>query len=888
MSWRRELAKLGALFRRRKPVDDLSEEIRAHLEMQEQENLESGMPAEEARYAAVRKFGNVTRVKEDTWEVWSFVWLEQLWQDLRHGLRMLAKNPLFTAVAVITLALGIGANTAIFSVVNAVLLKPLGYPHADRLVWLADYDFKFGWGDNYVMPAAYVLWRDGAHSFESMAGYANQDLALSTGGASDEERITSITDGFWGITGAQPAVGRLFGPGQPDTMVLSHGLFERRFAGDPQVIGKTVTVNGHPFTITGVLPEKFRFLFPQQSYRGDMVNEIDAYIPIPEPALKLWTVTEQQWQAVNESAGPSPHAVCVVGKLKPDVPMEQARAEMETRFARVAQEYYPIWAREFLRLHFAPLKEKVVGNARSALMVMLGAVGFVLLIASANFANLLLARASARRREVAIRAAIGAGRGRLIRQFLAESILLALFGGAAGVMVARWTLAAVVRLGSGILPRIGEATLDAPVLLFALAVSLATGVLFGLGPALSFGRVHLHNMLNENARGSSVSATGLRVRGVLVAGELALAIVLLTGAGLMLRSLWQMNTYPPGFAPEKVLVMRVALSGPEYNVWLQEDAYVHELMRRVKSAPGVQEAGIDRSTLNVNFQLEGSPPGSSDHEPEAAFRAVSPGYLRALGVPLIRGSWPRDDESFDSLMVNETFVRTMMGSGDPIGRHIDAKFLHGVIFGVVADFKYWQLDAEPAPEVYFPYQLSPAGRSIRVIVRTSGNPRTVEPIIRKLASGIDPTQPVYELKILDQALSDSIAPRRFNMLLLGTFAAIALLMGVIGVYGVMAFWVIQRSHEIGIRMALGATKCDVLAMVVGQGLKMTGIGLGIGIVGALTLTRFFSSLLYGVKPTDPPTFIAVSLILVIVALMACSIPARRATKVDPMVALRYE
>jgi predicted permease len=883
------MSRWARLFsRRERMMEDLDQEIRDFIERETQDNIARGLPPEEAHYAALRKFGNVTRVKEDTWEVWSFVWLEQLWQDIRYGLRMLAKNSGFTAVAVLTLALGIGANTAIFSVVNAVLLKPLGYPSADRLVWLADYDFKYGWGDNWVQPAAYVQWRDEAHSFESMVGYANQDLALSTGGASDEERITSITDGFWGITGAQPALGRLFGPGQPDTMVLSHGLFERRFGGDPQVIGKTVTVNGHPFTITGVLPEKFRFLFPQQSYRGDVVKEIDAYIPIPEPALKLWTVTEQQLQAVNESAGPSPHAVCVIGKLKPDVSMEQARAEMATVFARVAQEHYPIWMRGDFQLHFAPLKEKVVGNSRPALMVMLGAVGFVLLIASANVANLLLARASTRRREVAIRAALGAGRGRLIRQFLAESILLALFGGAAGVLVARWTLAAVVGLGAGILPRVGEATLDASVLLFALAVSLATGVLFGLGPALSFGRVHLHDMLKDDARASSVSATGLRVRGVVVAGELALAIVLLTGAGLMLRSFWQMNTYPPGFAPEKVLVMRVALSGPEYNAWLREDAYIHELMRRVKSAPGVQEAGIDRSTLNVNFRLEGSPPGPSDHQPEAAFRAVSPGYLRALGVPLIKGSWPRDDESFDSLMVNETFVRTMMGSDNPIGRRIDAKFLNGVIVGVVADFKYWQLDAEPVPEVYFPYPLSPAGRSIRVIVRTSGDPKTLEPIIRKLALGIDPTQPVYELKTLDQALSDSIAPRRFNMYLLGTFAAIALLMGVIGIYGVMAFWVIQRSHEIGIRMALGAKKWDVVAMVLGQGLKMAGIGLGIGMVGAVALNRFFSSLLYGVKPTDPFTFAAVSLMMISVALLACYIPARRATKVDPMAALRYE
>ena len=873
------------LPRRKRMMADLDHDIRDFIERETQDNIERGMPPEEARYAALRKFGNVIRVKEDTREVWTSVWLEQLWQDLRQGTRMLAKNLGFTAVAVLTLALGIGANTAIFSVVNAVLLHPLAYPNPERLVWLSDYDYV--WGDDMLSPAAYVLWRDAVTSFERMVAYGNEDLALTAGDAATEERVASVTDGFWDVTGAQPALGRLFRPGESDTIVLSHALFERRFGGDPKIIGKTVALNGHQFTITGVLGENFRFLFPQEWWSVYEHRDIDAYTPLPTPILKLWDVNDQQFDAVTKVTGPAPYAVYVIGKLKADVSMQRARAEMEAIYARIQHERYPSWKRD-VRLHLAPLKEKLVGNSRAALMILFGAVGFVLLIASANVANLLLARASTRRREVAIRAAMGAGHVRLIRQFLAESILLALLGGAAGVLMAQWALAVMLRLGSQVLPRVGDATVDTRVLLFALAISLATGVLFGLGPAISFGRANLHDALKDDARGFSVGAGRLRVRGLLVAGELALAIVLLTGAGLMLRSFWRMNSYPPGFAPEKILAMRIALSGPEYNVWLREDAYIHELLRRVGAAPGVQAVGVDRSTLNVNFQLGGAPPSSSDHAPEASFRGVSPGYLRALGVPLIKGSWPRNDESVDSLVVNETFVRMMMGTGNPIGRRIDAKFLNGTIVGVVADFKYWQLDAEPEPEVYFPYQLSPAGRSIRVIVRTSGDPRPVQPIIRKLAAEIDLTQPVYELRTLDQALSDSIAPRRFNMFLLGTFAAVAMLMAMIGIYGVIAYLVTQRSHEIGIRMALGAKKWDVLSMVVAQGLKVAAIGLGMGIVGAMALTRFFSILLYGVKPTDPETFIAVSLILTAVALVASYIPARRATKVDPMVALRYE
>ena len=651
-------------------------------------------------------------------------------------------------------------NTAVFGVVNAVLLHPLAYPHAERLIWLSDHS---DWGDNMVSPAAYVLWRDAASSFESMVAYGNQDLALMTAGESTQERIASITDNFWEVTGARPALGRLFTPAEQNTIVLSHALFERRFESDAGVIGKTVTLNDHPFTITGVLPQNFPFLFPQQF--SDERREIDAYIPLPNPALKIWSVTVPQYEAVTQSVGPTPWAVYVVGKLKPNVPFAGARAEMEGIYSRVEQEHYPSWARDE-RLHIAPLKEKLVGNTRLALMVIFGAVGFVLLITSTNIANLLLAKTSTRQREIAIRAALGAGHGRLIRQFAAESALLALLGGAAGLAVARWTLTIMVRLGAEIVPRVAQATLDGRALGFTLAVSLVTGLLFGLSPALSFLRADLHDALKDDAGKFSVGTRRLRLRGLLMAGELALAIVLLTGAGLMLKSFWRMNTFPAGFEPEKILDMRVSLYGQRYATWPQQDAYIRELLGRIESVPGVQAAGVHRGILNTAVKVEGAPALPPGKEHYAAVQGVSPGYIRAMGVPLLRGEWPRHD-SFDTFLVNESFVRKTLGSDDAIGKHLTSSVMNGTIAGVVADFKTWQVDAEPSPEVYIPYQLPPSGRSVRVVVRTSGDPRPIAPIIRKLAAETDLTHPVSEFQTLEHALSDSIAPRRFNLFLRG-------------------------------------------------------------------------------------------------------------------------
>ena len=873
MGIQRLMRLLRNLSRQERMEDDLGEELRFHLQ---KDVDKTGMTPEEARDTALRRFGGVDQVKEGCRDVRAIRFFEGTWQDICFGLRMLRRNPGFTTVVILTLALGIGMNTAVFSVLNSVLLRSLAYPDADRLVWLANYDDYFK-QDTWGSRADYLLWRDQAHSFAGMAAYGNQDLALVVADQASQERIASVTGDFWSIVGARPTFGHLFRQGEPDTIVLSYRLFERRFGADSQVIGKSVTLNGHSFTVVGVLSEAFRFLLPQQWVSGDERREIDAYVPIPD-------AVETPGQPVTQKHGPAPFWVSVVGKLKPNIPIDQARAEMETIFARIAREYpTPLRNRS---LHFIPLKEKLVGSARTALMVLLAAVGFVLLIASVNVANLLLARASVRKREIAIRAALGAGRMRVIRQLLVESVLLALLGGMAGLLLSRWCLALMVRLGSEAVPRLAETQTDGWVLSFTLGVSLLTGLLFGLGPAITLGRTDLHDALKMDARTPMAAVGRLRGRGLLVALQLALAIILLTGAGLMLKSFWRMNAKPPGFTPESILVMRVSLSGPQYRSWPPQEAYLHELLRRVNTAPGVLAVGIDCGTLNTAVRVEGAQQNSTK-APLAAVRFVSPGYLRAIGVPLIKGRWPTDGEFLDVVLVNQSFTRKMVSS-DPVGRPISGSFLSGTMAGVVADFKYWQLDAEPRPEVYMAYEWSPVVRSVRVVVRVSGEARLAASTIRNLISGIDRAQPVYELQTLEQALSDSIAPRRFNLFLLGTFAATALLLGLIGIYGVIAYSVAQRTNEIGIRRALGAQRGEIVRMVVWQGMQMALAGIGVGLGAALGLTRLMGSLLYDVKANDPLTFAAVALTLSVTALLALLIPALRAALVDPTVALRCE
>ena len=830
----------------------LREEMLDHIERETRENIGRGMAPDEARREAMRRFGSVTLACEDTRAVWYPVWLEQLRQDARYAARSLRRNPGFSAVVVLTLALGIGMNTAVLSVVNSALLRPLPYPDAARLVWLSDFDYLYDHRDNYVSRPAYLAWREHARSFDAIAAFGNQDLALLFDGVASQERIASVTGEFWPITGGRAVLGRLFAAGEDHAIVLSHALFERRFGADPAVIGKSVSINGHAFAIAGVLPPDFRFLFPQQYATGDEVRGIDAYIAIPAAAMRAGELSIRPWEEALKSFGPAAYNLRVAARLRAGVSMEQGRAEMETVYAN-AKRGYPDYRAKHVRLGFVPLEEKLKGESRRPLLVLLGAVGFVLLIACANTANLLLARASARAREIAIRTAIGAGRARMIRQFVTESVVLALCGGAAGLLVA----AAAITVFAQLSPLAAEAALDGRVLGATLAVSVAAGIAFGLAPALL--KVDLG-------------------RRVLVAGELALAVVLLTGAGLMLKSFWRMNANAPGFAPESILVMRVALSGPNYATWLQKQAYIDRLLGALSGAAGVQSVGLDCGTMNSTVRV-----GAEGREQGAGIRAVSPGYLRAMGVQLLRGRWPEHGD-LRGVLVNESFARGRKLTGE----RISGSVLSDEIIGVVADFKYRALDAEPTPEIYFPYERFPLVRSIKVVTRVAGRSAAVAPLIRELAAGIDRTQPPYEFQTLEQALAESIAPRRFNLVLLEAFAATALLLSLIGIYGVIAFTVSRRTREIGIRLAVGAQRTGIVGMVVRDGMALAFTGIAAGSIAAVGLTRGMASMLYGVEPHDPAVFTGAALLLAGAALLASAAPALRAALIDPLIALRHD
>ncbi|HEY1337886.1 MAG TPA: ABC transporter permease, partial [Bryobacteraceae bacterium] len=695
--------------RRKHHLDDLGNDIRDHIELEIRDNIERGMTPEDARSAALRKFGNITRVIEDTRAVWQAVWLEQFLQDVRYALRTLRHQPVFTLAVVATLALGIGMNTAVFSVLNTVLFRPLPYPDAGRLFWLANYNPQTK-SDNWVARTDYVAWKSEARSFERMTAYGNQDLSLVTGGEASQERIASITGDFWSIAGVQPAFGRLFDSGEPNVIVLGWSLFERRFGGDPGVVGKTVQLNGWPFTIAGVLPKNFRSLFPQQFVIGDESRDIDAYIPIPDALMAMPPAGVAQWEEATRRFGPAPFWIVVVGRLRSNTPVETAHAEMQAIYSRIAGQH-PSAVRQARVLHFVPLQEKLAGNARRPLTVLLVAVGFVLLIACANIANLLLSRASARQKETAIRAAVGAGRNRIIRQFLAESVLLAFLGCGAALLLAYGSISVIPRLWPDAVPRLNEIAIDGRVLAFTFGISLLAGLMFGLAPAVMAWKTHVFEVLKAETGTSSSAAGRVRLRGMLAASELALAIVLLTGAGLMLKSFWRMNTWPAGFAPDKILVMRITLSGPRYRTPLLKEGYTEQLVQSLSSLAGVEAVGVAAGSLNTSVQVAGTTSVAPDEGVFASIRGVSAGYLRAMGVPLVKGTWPSRGSLF-GVVVNETFARQV--AGEIVGRRVGGSILNDSITGVVADFKAQQLDAAPLPEVYAPYERMPFSASMRV------------------------------------------------------------------------------------------------------------------------------------------------------------------------------
>ncbi|MEO7143429.1 MAG: ABC transporter permease [Bryobacteraceae bacterium] len=871
------------MTRRRRALDHLDEDIRDHVERETRGNIDRGMSFEEARAAALRKFGNVARVLEDTRAVWQPVWLEQLLQDVRFGARMLRRNPAFTLVVVLTLALGIGLNTAVFSVVNAVLIRPLPYPHAERLVWLTVYNPLL---KAEVVPGVDFLdWKAQAKSFDEMVAYGYVQQTLATAEGAGPHWIAQVTGDFWKLSGARPALGRLFIGGERDALIISDGLFERRFGRDPRVIGRVVTLSGRPVTITRVLPPDFRFVLPQALFGigrlGSNSNDIEAYVLNPiAPGTEV-------------RGGPMTIQL-VAARLKPGVPLQNARAEIEGIQARIAREH--AGASHILpKLRVLPLQEKLVGDARLALLILLGAVGFVLLIACANIASLLLARATSRRKEIAIRIAIGAGRARVVRQFVVENLVLGLLGGVAGLLLTRLTVAALMRLAPQAVPRLGEANLDGWVLLFALGITLAAVALFGFSPALSLWRSGVFDDLKQGGKTSSAGSAGLPLRRLLVAGEMALAIVLLTGAGLLTRSFWRMNAHPPGFDPECTLMVQMRLTGPRYREIPQQRVYFDELLSRIQDVPGVVAVGVINTVARGPISREGQIVKLSPQTPIGAYNIVSAGFGRVLGMRLVKGRWLTDHEPGHAVMINESYARRIFGNSDSIGRRIMVvglapapKMTAATVVGVTGDLKYTRLDAGPEPEVYIPYLQSTKLPGATLMVRTAGDAARMASAIRTLVAEVDRTQPPGELKTLEQSLAESIVPRRFNLFLLGTFASTALLLALIGIYGVIAYSVSQRTHEIGVRAALGAPRGEIVRMVVRQGMTIVLAGIAAGLGAAFGLTRLMASLLFDVRPADPATFGAVALLLTVTALAASWIPARRAARVDPLVALRYE
>lgn len=843
------------------PLEGLGDEIREHVERETQENIERGMKPADARSAALRKFGNVASVMEDTRDVWRLVWLEQLLQDLGYAFRFVRSNPRFTAVVVLTLALGIGMNTSVFSVVNTVLLKPLSYPNPERLVWLGEYDPRIQ--REFVLRRDFEVWRKELRSYSGLAGFGYQQAALATPSGSSQVTTVYADGDFWRITGAHPAIGRLFEGSEPDSLVLTWPLFQQEFGGDPQIVGKTVMLNGRATQITGVLPESFVFQFPMwwTSIHPEPVRGFIAY-----PRL-------------SETMG---HGLQVVGALKPGITAAEAEAELraaQTRIQEATGRRPPT-----LGLRVQSLREKLAGGTRQALAVLLAAGAFLLLIACVNVANLLLARSTIRRREISIRAALGAGRARVIRQLLAESVLQSFAGGVAGLALAWCAIRMVVGISPYAIPRLSETTIDGSVLAFTFAASLITGVLFGSGPAISLWRTNLSNALRDGMRTTSGLA-GLRTRRLLVAVQLSVAIILLTGAGLMLKSYSMMNEHAPGLVPEKVVVLKMRFAGQQYKAQPAQQAYLKEVQRRIEGAPGIEAAG-----LSSWFFFSGARafPADKDQTQTRVVRinVASSGYMEALGMRLVRGRWLSDRDSGFALL-NESMARLAFGSIDPIGRQLS---IPGsvTIAGILSDVRYFKLDEDAAPEVFLRHSPVPLLYGAEIAARTSGDAAAAASMLNKLVTDVDASQPVYGATSLDRALAESIAPRRFNLFLLMSLAASSLLLALIGIYGLITYSVAERTREIGVRMALGAQRTQVAALVVREALPLAIIGIVAGLSAALGLTRLMQGLLYAVEASDPSIFVTAGILLGVAAIAACIGPALKAASIDPTTALRSE
>ena len=890
LAWLRYCA--SSVFRRSRIESEMDEELRAHIAGRAEDLERSGLPRAEAERRARLEFGGYQKFKEECREALGTHFLETLAQDVRYGMRMLRKSPGFSIVVILTLALGIGVNTALFSIVNGVLLNPLPYPHPEELVALHESKPNFRTGA--ISYLNFRDWQQENRTFSAMA--ISRGFGFSLTGKGDAERVRAefVSSDFFSVLGVKPVIGRTFKPGEDGIgasspiVIISAGFWKEKLGSSPDVLGQSLTLDGSDYTIVGVIPASFDLLT-----RSFQAAEI--YVPFGQwanPALNV------------RSAGLGIHGI---GRLKPGITIAQARADMDSVTQGLAAAYPE--ADKGIGAALVPLKEEMLSDVRAFLMVLLGAVGFVLLIACVNVANLLLARSAGRSREFAIRAALGAGRGRLVRGLLTESVLLAMIGGALGLLLARWGTSAALALLPSALPRAQEISLDGRVLLFCAGVSLFAGILFGLAPALKIARPDVHNRLKEGGRGTSASRQRAQTAFILV--EIAMTLVLLAGAGLMIRSLAALWNVNPGFRADKILTFGLAL--PPSMLHADADAIRAELRqddRAIESVRGVQAVSLSWGAFPMAseddglFWFAGQPKPTSKNDMNWTLSyVVEPDYLRTMGIPLTRGRFftQADDEHSPGVaVIDDVFSRKFFGGDNPIGQrlHLDNMNSDVEIVGVVGHVNQWGLDSDAAnslrAQLYTPYmqlpdtliQLVPPGTT--VAIRYSGDATPVFDAVRRALMHSNSQNVVFSAETMDEIISSSLAARRFSMQILETFAALALLLSSVGIYGVISYIVGQRVHEFGIRLALGAQRTDILKLILGQGARMAAAGVVIGVVAALALTSLISGMLFGVSATDPVTFGGVSMLLIGVALLACYLPARRAMRVDPLVALRYE
>jgi putative ABC transport system permease protein len=807
-----------------------------------------------------------------------------MFQNIRYGIRALLKNPGFTAIAIITLALGIGANTVIFSVVDSVLLRSLPFKDSDRLVsiWETNPQLSNPDGKNAQASgiANFTDWNSQNQVFDNMAAYFNWTYNLT--GMDEPERLEAavVTGSFFDVLGVQSSMGRTIIPdddqsGKDNVVVLSHGFWQRRFGSDTAIIGKAITLNRNSFTIIGVMPPDFKF---------------------PGREVELWVPAGFSAAQKQDRAG---KFLKVIGRLKPNVKVEQARAALVTIAGQLEQQYPDTNAGWSAAL--VPFQENEVSSTRPALLLLFGAVGFVLLIACANVSNLLLAKGAARRKEMAIRSALGASRGRLISQMFTESALLALLGAGAGILLAVWGMDILISLNPGDIPRLADARIDGRVFAFTLMLSILTAFVFGIVPALFASKPDLQEAIKETGQ-TVTSSSGLKFHNLLIVSEIAVTLVLLVGAGLMIRSFLHLHEVNPGFNTENMLTMRIWLPASRYGSNEQQTAFFQQVIDRIETVPAVRAVGaiqdipLKANRMGFNFVIEGRAATRSVEEQDAAYRAITPEYFRTMSIPLLngRGFTRQDDRNAPPVVIiNQSMVQQFFSSEDPIGKRIrfgeqDAPWYS--IVGIVSDIKHMGLDAQEGAAIYQPYDQKQFSflRWMTLVMRTDSEPTGLIAAVRSQVQAVDKDQPVYDIATLEQLLSTSVAKPRFYMALLGSFALLALVLASVGIYGVMSFSVNRRRREMGIRLALGADRRDIFKLVVARGLLLTLTGVGIGVAASFALTRVMSSLLFGVTATDQLTFIAIPLILTGVALGACFVPARRAMKVDPMVALRYE